>query len=70
MNALSVHMLHINLSMIFYTHVELSPTKTIYIKYYIKINKNALQTHTHTHAHTHTDCSRNWVLILVRMEIL
>ena len=27
-------------------------------------------THTHTHTHTHTDCSRNWVLILVRMEIL
>ena len=23
-----------------------------------------------THTHTHIDCSRNWVLILVRMEIL
>ena len=33
-NALSVHMIHINLNMIFYTHVEHSPTKTIYIKYY------------------------------------
>ena len=31
-NALSAHMIHINLSMIFYTHVEHSPTKTIYIK--------------------------------------
>jgi len=30
--ALSAHMIH----MIFYTHVEHSPTKTIYIKYYIK----------------------------------
>ena len=40
-NALSARMLHIN---IFYTHVEHSPTKTIYIKYYIK--------HTHTHTHT------------------
>ena len=32
--ALSAHMIHINLNMIFYTHVEHSPTKTIYIKYY------------------------------------
>ena len=49
-NALSAHMIHINLNMIFYTHVEHSPTKTIYIKYYTtKQNKNALHTHTHTH---------------------
>ena len=68
-NALSAHIIHINLNMIFYTHVEHSPTKTIYIKYYKKnIKKHTLQTHTHTH--THIDCSRNWVLILVRMEIL
>ena len=52
-NALSAHMIHINLNMIFYTHVEHSPTKTIYIKYY---TKKAIQTHTMT--------SRNWVLIL------
>ena len=32
-NALSAHMIHINLN-IFYTHVEHSPTKTIYINYY------------------------------------
>ena len=38
-NALSAHMIHINLNMIFYTHVKHSPTKTIYIKYYLKINK-------------------------------
>ena len=39
-NALSAHMIHINLNMIFYTHVEHSPrpTKTIYIKYYTKKN--------------------------------
>ena len=60
-NALSSHMIHINLNMIFYTHIGHIPTKTIYIKYYIK--------YTH-YKHTHTDCSRNWVLILVRMEIL
>ena len=35
-NALSAHMIHINLNMIFYTHVEHSPTKTIYKKYYKK----------------------------------
>ena len=33
-NALSAHMIYINLNMIFYTHVEHSPTKTFYIKYY------------------------------------
>ena len=33
-NALSAHMIHINLNIIFYTHVEHSPNKTIYIKYY------------------------------------
>ena len=27
-NALSTHMIHINLDMIFYTHVEHSPNKT------------------------------------------
>ena len=36
-NALSAHMIHINLNMIYYTHVEHSPTKTIYIKYYYYI---------------------------------
>ena len=63
-NALSAHMIHINLNTI-YTYVEHSPTRTIYIKYY-----NFLFFFKRTHTHTHTDCSRNWVLILVRMEIL
>jgi len=67
-NALSAHMIRINLNMILYTHVEHSPTKTIYIKYYKQINKK--QTKYALQTHTHTDCSRNWVLILVRMEIL
>ena len=44
-NTLSAHMIHINLNTIFYTHVEHSPTKTIYIKYYTKKKKKkALQT--------------------------
>ena len=45
-NALGAHMIHINLNTIFYTHVEHSPTKTIYIKDYMT---------THAHAHAHTD---------------
>ena len=100
-NAISARMICINLNMIFYTHVQHSPTKTIYIKHYF-IFLNALHTHTHTythththththihthththththartharthaHTHTHNGCSRNWVQILVRMEIL
>ena len=63
-NAMSAHMIHINLNTIFYTHVQHSPTKTVYIRYYIWKH-----THTHTHTHTH-DCSRNWVLISVGVEIL
>ena len=34
-NALSAHIIDINLNMIFYTHVKHSPTKTIYLKKYI-----------------------------------
>ena len=30
-NALSAHMIQINLNVIFYTHIEHSPTETIYI---------------------------------------
>ena len=41
-NALGAHIIHINLNTIFYKHVEHSPTKTIYIKYY-------METHTYTH---------------------
>ena len=40
---------HSHAHMIFYTHLEHSPTKTIHIKYYMESH-----THTHTHAHTHT----------------
>ena len=54
-NALSAHMIHINLNMIFYTQVEHSPTKTIDIKYYkIKIKKRTTSHTTHKHTHTHT----------------
>ena len=69
-NALSAHVIHIHLNMIFYIHVEHNPTKTIYIKYYTEKQTHTLHTHTHTHTHTHYDCSRNWVLILAGMKIL
>ena len=32
-DALTAHMIHINKNKIFYTHIEHSPTKTIYIRY-------------------------------------
>ena len=51
-NALSAHMIHINLNMIFYTHVEHSPTKNNLYKVLYK-KQNALQTHTHTHTEGH-----------------
>ena len=45
-NALSAHIIRIILNTIFYTHVEHSPTKTIYIRY--------METHTHSRMHTMT----------------
>ena len=50
-NALSTHMIHINLNMIFYTHVEHSPPKTIYIKYYTENNNKKHMHYTHTHTY-------------------
>ena len=58
-NAMSAHVMHIHLNMIFYTRVEHSPTKIIYIKYYTnkkqkQKQKSTTNTHTHTHTHTHS----------------
>ena len=54
-NALSTHMIHINLNTIFYTHVEHSPTKTIYIRYYMETHIIIyIHTRTHTRMHAHT----------------
>ena len=57
-NALSAHIIHINLNMIFCTHVEHSS---------IKNNVHKL---LYGNTHTYYDCSRNWVLILVGAKIL
>ena len=53
-NALSAHMIHINLNIIFFTHVEYSPTKTIYVKRYTENQTSTRTKHTHTHTHTMT----------------
>ena len=51
-NVLSAHMIP---KYDILTHVEHSPTKTIYIRYTKNNNnKNALNTHTHTHTHART----------------
>ena len=56
-NALSAHMIHVNLNMLLYTRVEHSPTETVYINYYKKIfkktNKQTKTHYTHTHTRTH-----------------
>ena len=51
-NALSAHIIPINLYTKFYTHIEHSPTKTIYTKCYMEMYTH-IHTHTHTHMHTH-----------------
>jgi len=51
LNALSAHIIQINLKAIVYTHVEHSPAKTIYIKYYME--KQA-HTYTHTRDYNHS----------------
>ena len=71
--------------MIFYTHVEHNPIKTIYVKYYMEKQTHTLHTHKprwiqmcmtliciihHARMHTHTDCSRNWVMIQAGVKIL
>ena len=66
-NVLTAHTVHINLNTIFYTHAEHSPTKTIYIRYYMETHKH---TRARAHTHTMTIAKINWVLILVGVEIL
>ena len=79
-NALSAHGIHVNLNMIYYTHVEHSPVKSnlhkvLYGNTHTHTAKNSNvhdtdQYHSsymraRTHTHTDYDCSRNWVLVLV-----
>ena len=68
-NALITYVIHINLNMIFYTLVEHSPAKTIYIKYYTEKQTHTQHTRTHTHTHTrarththtHTHTHTQWL---------
>ena len=54
-NALSAHLIYINLNTIVYTHVEHSPSKITFMRYYMETHAR-MHTHTHTRMHTHT-CS-------------
>ena len=47
--ALSAHMLHVNLNMIFYTHVEHSPTKTTHTNHQTERQTTPLSIHPPTH---------------------
>ena len=76
--ALSTHMIHINLNMIFYTHVEHSPTKKTFFVHKVLYGKNkhthththtnthTPHMHTHTHTHTHT-CTPQWIQMCVTL---
>ena len=55
-NAPSAHMIHINLNMIFYTHVEHSPTKTDNLHKVLYAKTNTSTTHSHTHTHSLCVC--------------
>ena len=65
-NALSAHMIHINLNMIFYTHVKHSPTKTIYSNWEQLTNPTLTLTPGHTGgglsvAYTHAHLIGTWL---------
>ena len=51
-NALIAHIIHINLNMIFYTHVEHSPIENSLHK--VVYGNTHIDKHTHSHTHTHT----------------
>ena len=53
-NALSTHIIHVNLNTIFYTYVENSPTKTIFVRHTHTHTDTHARAHTHTHKHTNT----------------
>ena len=53
-NALSAHMIHINLNMIFYTYKAQSYQNNLHKVLYGKTNKHTHYTHTHTCTHTMT----------------
>ena len=83
-DTLSTHMIRIiNQNTILSTLVEQSPTNAVYIRYYLKkrntkvgVMMNEFKPFILTHTCTlpppppHNDCSKNWVLILVGVEVL
>ena len=67
-NGLRAHIIHINLSTIFYAHIEDSPTKAIYIRHYMDTHTHT-RTRTHMHARMHF-CNSYCALILAGAETL
>ena len=61
-NALGAHMIHINLNMIFYTHVKHSPTKTTHTK-----QDTERQPNIHKH-HNEFKCVRHWSVSYMGLE--
>ena len=53
-NALSIHKIHINLSMILYTHAEHSPTKTTHTKHHMERPPPPPPPPPNTHTHKTT----------------
>ena len=73
-NALSTHIMHINLNTIYVRRGQSYQNnlhKALYGNTHMHARIHAC-IHARTHARTHTknDCNRNWVLILVEVEIL
>ena len=56
---------------IYHAHINTLSAHMIHINLNMIFCKHVERSPTKTiYTHTHTDCSRNWVLKLVRMEIL
>ena len=62
-DALSAHMIHINLNMIFYTHAEHSPTKTTHTKHHTE-RQTPPTPHTHTHTHAQAQAHINGMIFV------
>ena len=63
-NTPSTHMMHINLNMIFYTHIEHSPTKTTPTKHHTE--RQPPPHHTHTQNHNEFKCVWHWSVSFVK----
>ena len=66
-NALNAHMIHINLTTIFYTHAEHLPkqfTKGIIWKHTHTHTHGRAPAHTHPYTHTHTCTQLSQIIVI------